>query len=73
VEQALNDQQVESLEKNDWAEAARIAAGCETFSPDDEDEQVADEPRSCHNCRYRRWTAASFSCCKENTIAIRAK
>lgn len=46
------------------AEAARIAALCELFHPDEEDEQVADEPLSCHNCRYRRWTATSFTCCR---------
>jgi hypothetical protein len=32
------------------------------FHPDVEEEQVADEDRSCYNCRYRRWTAASFVC-----------
>ena len=26
------------------------------------DEWVADEIRSCYNCRARRWTAASFVC-----------
>jgi hypothetical protein len=27
-----------------------------------EEELVADDPRSCYNCRHRRWTAASFAC-----------
>ena len=54
--------------RNDWAGAARIAALCETFHPDEEDEQVADELLSCFNCRYRRWTVASFSCCKEKPL-----
>lgn len=51
--------------KDDWIGAARLAAACRSFCPDEEDEQVADEPRSCYNCRYRRWTVASFSCYKE--------
>ena len=66
---AVNDKRVESPERNDWAGAARIAAECKTFFPDDEDEQVADELRSCCNCRYRRWTSESFTCCKEKIIA----
>ena len=48
--------------KEDWAGAARIAAACASFRPDVEEEQVADEADSCYNCRYRRWTAASFTC-----------
>jgi hypothetical protein len=32
------------------------------FHPDVEEELIADEARSCYNCRYRRWTAVSFSC-----------
>ncbi|MEI6205727.1 MAG: hypothetical protein WCP20_02980 [Desulfuromonadales bacterium] len=55
----------EPSEKCDWMGAARIAASCETFHPDEEDEQVADELLSCYNCRYRRWTAASFDCSKK--------
>jgi hypothetical protein len=53
-----------AIGKSDWAGAAGIAISCSTFLPDEEDEQVADEPLSCYNCRYRRWTAASFTCCK---------
>jgi hypothetical protein len=56
--------------RNDWSGAARIAAVCITFHPDEEDEQVADELLSCFNCRYRRWTVASFTCCKEMPITI---
>ncbi len=48
--------------KEDWPGAARTAACCTTFHPDVEEEQVADEAVSCYNCRYRRWTAASFTC-----------
>ncbi|MDA8428541.1 MAG: hypothetical protein M0T70_04735 [Geobacteraceae bacterium] len=56
--------QESALGIDDWAEAARIAAACGSFHPDEEDEQVADEPCSCYNCRYRRWTAAAISCCR---------
>lgn len=48
--------------KCDWQIAAGIAAGCPGFLDDDEDEMAAEEPVSCYNCRYRRWTADSFSC-----------
>lgn len=48
--------------KEDFAVVARIAAACPGFSPDDADEWVADEARSCYNCRARRWTPASFVC-----------
>lgn len=47
---------------DDWPGAARMAAHCSAFSPDVEEERVADELRSCFNCRYRRWTAISFTC-----------
>jgi len=67
---ALITQLEAPLGRDDWAGAARIAAACETFHPDEEDEQVADEPLSCYNCRYRRWTVTSFNCCKEKLINI---
>ena len=41
-------------------EAAR-AAVCDGYGRDDEDETV-DDTVSCYNCRYRRWTARSFTC-----------
>lgn len=50
--------------KEDWAIVAEIAENCPSFIPDDEDEMVADEAFSCYNCRYRRWIAKSFVCCK---------
>lgn len=50
--------------KEDWAVVARIAENCREFKVDDEDEMVADEPISCYNCRFRRWTSDSFICCK---------
>ena len=46
----------------DWPGAAQVAASCQAFYADVEEEQVADEERSCYNCRYRRWTASSFVC-----------
>jgi len=46
----------------DWQGAARAAVLCSSFRPDVEEERIADEPVSCYNCRYRRWTAASFTC-----------
>jgi hypothetical protein len=48
--------------KEDWTVAARTAARCAAFQPDVEEEQVAEETCSCYNCRYRRWTAVSFTC-----------
>jgi hypothetical protein len=48
--------------KEEWAAAARLAEDCAGFVPDVEEEQVTDEPRSCYNCRYRRWSANSFTC-----------
>ena len=38
------------------------AVDCPWFQADDEDEWVSDDPVSCYNCRYRRWTAESFEC-----------
>ncbi|MGE5389475.1 MAG: hypothetical protein ACM3PE_00265 [Deltaproteobacteria bacterium] len=49
--------------KNDYEVVAAIAKKCPAFKPDDEDEMVADEPVSCYNCLFRRWTASSFTCC----------
>lgn len=48
--------------KGDWQTAAGVAAGCQGFLEDDEDELAAEEPVSCYNCRYRRWTPDSFLC-----------
>lgn len=59
-----DDKTMECVGKNDPVTAAALAIKCTAFHPDDEDEQVADEPLSCYNCRYRRWTVTSFTCCK---------
>lgn len=48
--------------EEDWGAVAQIASDCLQFRPDDEDEWVADEPVSCYNCLYRRWTVKSFVC-----------
>lgn len=50
--------------KQDFKMAATAATGCYFFTLDYEEECVADEPRSCYNCRYRRWTNESFRCMK---------
>jgi hypothetical protein len=42
--------------------ACKAATACADFRPDVEEEWVADEERSCYNCRLRRWTAESFVC-----------
>jgi hypothetical protein len=48
--------------QSDWAGAAKEALHCVSFCEDVEEECVADEVRSCYNCRYRRWTENSFLC-----------
>ncbi len=50
----------------DRAAAALIAGACTHFTPDVEEELVAEETESCYNCRFRRWTAASFTCQKQS-------
>ena len=50
--------------KVDYKAAAAAADLCALFAPDCEEECTADEERSCYNCRYRRWTSASFECVK---------
>jgi len=50
--------------QENWPAAAAIAVDCASFRADDDDEQCAEEPLSCYNCRYRRWTAESFTCLK---------
>ena len=50
--------------QEDWEIINLIAKKCDSFLLDDEDEIVSDELISCYNCRYRRWTARSFSCYK---------
>lgn len=50
-----------TLGKESWAAAARAARDCPRFAAD-VDEEMVDDERSCYNCRYRRWSAASFTC-----------
>lgn len=47
-----------------WTLASKTARDCDSFFPDDDDEQVSNEPVSCYNCKYRRWGAESFTCMK---------
>lgn len=51
-----------TLGKESWTAAARAALDCFSFASDVEEELIADDERSCYNCRYRRWSAASFTC-----------
>jgi hypothetical protein len=46
--------------------AAEEARSCRAFCLDVEDEWVAEEDRSCYNCRLRRWTMASFLCMRSS-------
>jgi hypothetical protein len=50
--------------RDDRPGAAKAAGNCPSFRSDVEEELVVDEPVSCYNCRYRRWTAESFACLK---------
>jgi hypothetical protein len=51
--------------KRDFEKSAAAARDCSLFEHDnDEDEEIADEERSCFNCLYRRWTVESFQCTK---------
>lgn len=50
--------------REDYHLAEEISKGCKYFKLDDEDELVSDEEISCFNCRYRRWSNASFTCKK---------
>ena len=50
--------------RENYFAAAEAAAPCPLFVRDDEDETVCDDPKSCYNCRYRRWTADAFVCMK---------
>lgn len=52
--------------KDNWAQAADLAQQCSGFKSDVEEELVSDEPVSCYNCRYRRWTSESFVCKRTN-------
>ncbi|SDK16961.1 hypothetical protein [Natronincola ferrireducens] len=54
--------------KSDWTRAKEIAETCLFFKEDVEDELVADDLRSCYNCRLRRWTEKSFVCCGDLSL-----
>jgi hypothetical protein len=45
-----------------WFAAVVAALKCKSFTLDVDEEVIADDERSCYNCRYRRWTMASFTC-----------
>jgi len=49
--------------KDAFKEAQMAAEECLQFAFDVEEELFTEEEeRSCYNCRYRRWTKASFTC-----------
>lgn len=50
--------------KEEWNGVAMVAESCPAFKEDVEEELVADQLRSCYNCRNRRWTRLSFVCCR---------
>lgn len=50
------------VDQNDFKTAAACATQCTMFVPDDENEWVADELRSCFNCLKRRWIPGGMSC-----------
>ena len=50
--------------KDNWKAAAEAAENCTAFKEDVEEEQAANQLRSCYNCGNRRWTRLSFVCCR---------
>jgi hypothetical protein len=52
----------------DFELAAKAAATCAGFTPDDEDEQVSDDPLSCYDCRYRRWGEKTIFCLRDSGL-----
>ena len=52
------------LPSDAWERGHAIALACTAFAQDVEEEWVAQEPVSCYNCRYRRFTAAGILCMK---------
>ena len=57
---SIDDHRTEPLPRPDQKKGR--AETCPVFQADDEDEWVSDDPVSCCNCRFRRWTAESFVC-----------
>ena len=53
-----------TLPADAWERGQAIALACAAFEQDVEEEWVAQEPVSCYNCRYRRFTAAGILCMK---------
>ncbi len=51
--------------KSAWTAAVTMAVNCQDFREDEEEEWVADDSRSCYNCRSRRCTRDSFVCLKQ--------
>ncbi len=53
--------------QDDTAAAEACATVCGRFAWDDDEECVDDSTVCCYNCRYRRWSPASFHCMRRNT------
>lgn len=51
-----------AVEGDNYQAARHIAAQCQHFIADDEDEQVDDQLRSCVNCARRRWLVGAIEC-----------
>ncbi|QYJ93665.1 hypothetical protein [Shewanella spartinae] len=51
-----------TLAEEDYSTSRQLAAGCDGFIADDEDEQVDDIERSCVNCARRRWLIDAIEC-----------
>ena len=47
-------------------EAEKMALDCGQFRQDYEEECFYDEPVTCYNCRWRRWTEKGFDCMKKD-------
>jgi hypothetical protein len=49
---------------DDLLAALAIAARCDAYSIDEDDEDYCEGVRTCFNCRYRRWLTDGFQCLK---------
>lgn len=58
------NQKLSTYKNDDLEKAHKAAVSCPDFREDCEDECVSDDPVSCYNCRYRRWTYEGFDCLK---------
>lgn len=64
VYQTCSKQQIRSFD-DQLKTGEQQAKNCTFFIADVEEEIITDDEISCYNCRFRRWTANSFACCKQ--------